>query len=97
MQFHSGCEYLFPTDSDTGLLVVPTGMDVLEPSGNGLYLLPSNYSHPQAPRKIPRTTTVPVLPSLPSAIPCCGTAGLDTLICKAYMPITPTVSQLARY
>jgi hypothetical protein len=29
MQSHSGCEFLFPTDSDTCLLVVPTGMGVL--------------------------------------------------------------------
>jgi hypothetical protein len=40
MQTHNGCEFVFPSDSDTGLLVVPIGMGVLEPSGNGLYLLP---------------------------------------------------------
>jgi hypothetical protein len=40
MQSHSGCEFLFPTDSDKGMIMVPTCMGVLEPSGNGLYLLP---------------------------------------------------------
>ena len=40
MQTHSGCEFIFPYDYDTWLHVVPTGMGVLEPSGNGLYLLP---------------------------------------------------------
>jgi hypothetical protein len=40
MQSHNGCEFLFPIDSDNGLFVVPTRMRVLEPSGNGLYLLP---------------------------------------------------------
>jgi hypothetical protein len=24
MQSHSGCEFIFPTDSDTGLIIVPT-------------------------------------------------------------------------
>jgi hypothetical protein len=40
MQTHSDYEFIFPSDSDTGQLVVPRGMGVLEPSGNGLYLLP---------------------------------------------------------
>jgi hypothetical protein len=38
IQSHSGCEFLFPTDYDIGLLVLPTRMGVLEPSGNGLLL-----------------------------------------------------------
>jgi hypothetical protein len=46
MQSHSGCEFLFPRDSDTGLLVVPTEMSVLEPSGNGLCLLPHHPCWP---------------------------------------------------
>jgi hypothetical protein len=40
MQSHSGCEFLFPIDSAIGVIMVPKGMGVLEPSGNGLYLLP---------------------------------------------------------
>jgi hypothetical protein len=46
MQSHCGCEFLFPTDSEIGLLVVPTGMGVLKPFGNGLYL-PSNPTSSQ--------------------------------------------------
>jgi hypothetical protein len=49
VQSRSGCEFLFPTDSDIGLLVVPTGMVVLEPSGNGLYLLPHRRKLPPSP------------------------------------------------
>jgi hypothetical protein len=49
MQSHSGCEFLFPTDSDTGLMVVPTRVGVLEPSCNGLYLLPHNPELPPSP------------------------------------------------
>jgi hypothetical protein len=49
MHSHDGCEFVFPTDSDTGLLVVPTGMGVLEPSGNGLYLLPHQPQLPSSP------------------------------------------------
>jgi hypothetical protein len=40
MQSHSGCEFIFPTDFDIGLITVPTRMGVLKPSGNGLYLMP---------------------------------------------------------
>jgi hypothetical protein len=39
MQSHNGCEFLFPIDFDNDLLVMPTRMDVPEPSGNELYLL----------------------------------------------------------
>jgi hypothetical protein len=40
MQAHNGCEFLFPTDSDIGFLMVPTRMGVLKPSSNDLNLLP---------------------------------------------------------
>jgi hypothetical protein len=49
IQTHSGCEFIFPSHSDTRLLVVPTGMGVLEPSGNGLYLLPHQPELPSSP------------------------------------------------
>jgi hypothetical protein len=49
MQSHSGCDFLFPTDFDIGLLVVPTRMGVLELSGNGLYLLPHQPELPSSP------------------------------------------------
>jgi hypothetical protein len=49
MQTHSGCEFIFPSDSGTGMLVVPTGMGVLEPSGNGRYLLPHQPELPSSP------------------------------------------------
>jgi hypothetical protein len=49
VQSHSGCEFLFPTDSHTGLLVVGTRMGVLEPYGNGLYLLPQHQELPPSP------------------------------------------------
>jgi hypothetical protein len=39
MHSRNGYEFLFPIDSDVGLLLVPTGMGVLKPSGNGLYRL----------------------------------------------------------
>jgi hypothetical protein len=58
---------------------------------------PTNQSYPQAPQWITRAATVPVLPSLPCATPYYDTAGLDTLICKAFMPNIPTVSQLAMH
>jgi hypothetical protein len=41
--------YFFPIDYDTGLLVVPTGIGVPEPSGNGLYLLPHQPEQPPSP------------------------------------------------
>jgi hypothetical protein len=40
MQKHSEFEFSFPTNSDCGMLLVTTGMGMLVPSGNGLYLLP---------------------------------------------------------
>jgi hypothetical protein len=49
MQTHNGCEFIFPSNSDTGLLLVPTGMGVLKPSGNGLYLLPHQPDLPSSP------------------------------------------------
>jgi hypothetical protein len=49
MQTHNGCELIFPSNYDTGVLVVPTGMGVLEPSGNGLYLLPHQLELPSSP------------------------------------------------
>jgi hypothetical protein len=49
MQTHSGCEFIFPSHSDIGLLVVPTEMGMLEPSGNGLYLLPYQLELPSSP------------------------------------------------
>jgi hypothetical protein len=49
MQSHSGCEFIFPTNSDSGLLVVSTKMGVLEPSENGLYLLPHQPELPSSP------------------------------------------------
>jgi hypothetical protein len=49
MQSHSGCEFLFPTDSDTILLAVPIGMGVLEPSDNGLYHMPHHPELPPSP------------------------------------------------
>jgi hypothetical protein len=49
MQTHTDCEFIFPSDSDIGLLVVPKGMGVLEPSGNGLYILPHQPKLPSSP------------------------------------------------
>jgi hypothetical protein len=73
-------------------------MGVLEPSGNGLYLLPLQQElTPKAPPRGKRVKPVPMFPSLPIATPYCGTAGLHTLICKAYMPSIPTVSPLAQH
>jgi hypothetical protein len=43
MQKHSGCEFSFPTDSDSGMLLVTIGMGMLISSGNGLYLLPRSH------------------------------------------------------
>jgi hypothetical protein len=50
MQSHTDCEFIFPTDADIGLIVVPTGIGVLKPSGNGLNLLPR---HPELPPRPP--------------------------------------------
>jgi hypothetical protein len=49
MQSHSGCEFVFPSYFNTSLIVVPTGMCVLKPSGNGLYLLPHQPELPPSP------------------------------------------------
>jgi hypothetical protein len=49
MQSHSGCDFLFPTDSDIVLLVMPIGMGVLEPFGNGFYLVPHHPELPPSP------------------------------------------------
>jgi hypothetical protein len=49
MQSHSGFEFISPTDSHTSLIVVPTLMGVLEPSGNSLYLLPYLPELPSSP------------------------------------------------
>jgi hypothetical protein len=58
---------------------------------------PINLSRPQAPQRKRRVTPVPVLLSLPSATHYFGTASLDTLICKACMLSTPTMSSLAQH
>jgi hypothetical protein len=39
MQKHYGCDFSYPTYSDSGMLLVTTGMGMLIPLGNGLYLL----------------------------------------------------------
>jgi hypothetical protein len=49
MQSHNSCVFLFPRDYDIGLLVVPTGMGVLKPSENGLYLLSHSTSSRDSP------------------------------------------------
>jgi hypothetical protein len=49
MQSHSGCELFFPIDSDTGPIMVPTGLRVLKPSGNGFYLMPHQPKLPPTP------------------------------------------------
>jgi transposase InsO family protein len=43
MQKHSGCEFFFHTNTDSGMLLVTTGMGMPIPSGNGLYLLPRSH------------------------------------------------------
>jgi hypothetical protein len=67
MQTHSGCEFIFPSDSDIGVLVVPTGMGVPEPSGNGLYLLPHQ---PELPSSHSTTTVNDPSPSVALAVQC---------------------------
>jgi hypothetical protein len=49
MNSHPGCKFISPTDSVVGLLEVPTGMGVLKPAGNDLYLL----SHNTLPEGLP--------------------------------------------
>jgi hypothetical protein len=49
MQSHNGCDFVFPTDYDLGLLLVLTRMGVLKPSENGLYML----SHKTPPEGTP--------------------------------------------
>jgi hypothetical protein len=71
-------------------------MGVLEPSGNGLYLPPHQPKMPLRPPAEKRATLVLVLPLLPSVTLYYGTAGLDTLTCKACKPSLPTVSPLAQ-
>jgi hypothetical protein len=51
MQTHSCCDFVFPADFDTRLLMVPTRMGMLTPSGHGLYMLP----HEHAPLSSPPT------------------------------------------
>jgi hypothetical protein len=44
MQKHSRCEFSFPTDTDSGMLLVTTRMGMLIPPGNILYrLLPRSH------------------------------------------------------
>jgi hypothetical protein len=43
IQKHSGCGFSSPIDSDSGMLLATTGMGMLIPSGNGLYLLPRSH------------------------------------------------------
>jgi hypothetical protein len=95
MQSDSGCEFLFPTDYDTRLLVVPTGMGVLEPSGNGIYLLPHQPELPSSPSAEKARVPYSRVPQVRQCI--FGTAGLDTLTCKACKPSIPTVSLLAQH
>jgi hypothetical protein len=72
-------------------------MGVLEPSGNGLYILSHQPELPPSLSADYARGHGSVLPSLTSATPYCGTAGLDTLICKASGPSIPTVSRLAQH
>jgi hypothetical protein len=43
MQKQCGCEFSFPTNSDSSMLLATTFMGMLVPSGNGLYLLPRTH------------------------------------------------------
>jgi hypothetical protein len=51
MQKHSSCEFSFPTNSDSGMLLVTTGMGMLIPFGNGLYLLPRSHDRAGVPSR----------------------------------------------
>jgi hypothetical protein len=53
MQSHNGCGFNFSTDSQVGVLLVPTGIGVLKPPGNGLYL----FKHSTPPRRLPYVDT----------------------------------------
>jgi hypothetical protein len=97
MQSHSGSEFLFPTNTDTGLLVVPTRMGVLEPSCNCIYLLPHNPELPPSPSQDPARSHGPRVALTAQRDPVLWHRRFGHLICKAYMPNTPTVSQLARH
>jgi hypothetical protein len=93
LQSHCGCEFTFPTDSDTGLLVVPTGMGVLKPSGNGLYLLPYR---PELPPRPPAETTRDPCSRVAFTTQCdpiLWHRRFGHVTCKAYKPSIPTVSQ----
>jgi hypothetical protein len=52
---------LFPTNSDGGMLLVTTGMGMLIPSGNGLYLLPRPHDRAGLPsRQVHSLRQIPV-------------------------------------
>jgi hypothetical protein len=78
MQTHSGCEFIFPSNSYIDLLLVPTCMVVLEPPGNGLYLLPHQPELPSSPSATSAPNPSPRVALTPSVTPYCGTVGLDT-------------------
>jgi hypothetical protein len=72
-------------------------MGVLKPSGNGHYLLPHHLELPLSPTADSPNGAGPRVALTAQCDPVSGIAGSATLTCKACMPITPTVSQLARH
>jgi hypothetical protein len=72
-------------------------MGVLEPSGNGLYLLPHQPKLPTSPSAESSLDAGPCVALTAMCDMQCGTAGLGNLICKACMPNTHTESPLAQH
>jgi hypothetical protein len=64
MLSHSGCEFIFPTDVDNRLIVVPKGMGVLKPPASPSTCCLTNQSCPKDPLRIHHLVRVTVLPSL---------------------------------
>jgi hypothetical protein len=78
MQTHSGCEFIFPSNSGIGMLLVPTCMGVLEPSGNGLHLLPRQPELPSSPSATSAPDPSPWVALTAQCDPVRGTVGLAT-------------------
>jgi hypothetical protein len=101
MQSHCDCVFLFATSPHLGLLVVPTGMGVLKPSRNGLYLL-SNTTRSQGTPPLDTSAVVDSSVALIAHLDpelwhrCCGHLNMQSLQAQ-YAYGVPTIPVLVGY
>jgi hypothetical protein len=97
IQSHSSCEFNFHVDFDTGLIMVPTRMGMLEPSGNGRYLLCHQQLLPPSPSTESSRDANPHVALIAQCDPVMWHRRFGHLNMQSFMPNTPTVFPLAQH